>query len=95
MKYDRMTHIEEAETAAITLRSEIIPNIKECLERRFHSFTEDDSIYSRMWWLDPANWREDNSELEAIGFLEEHFSDTLEFNGYDKSCTKSEWKDLK
>ena len=33
--------------------------------------------------------------MEAIGFLEEHFSDTLEFNGYDKSRTKSEQKDLK
>jgi hypothetical protein len=90
------TDVEKAAVSVKQMTSEIVPALSNCLDRRLGSFQ--DTLYTNMMWVDPANWKDDAvlpSELEALNTVATHFAEPLQFRGYDHTKVKNEWKDLK
>ena len=52
-------------------------------------------LYKSMLWLDPANWVDNNQEIQAITNLASHFEIPLAENNFDVTKVKSEWKNFK
>ncbi|XP_050411066.1 uncharacterized protein LOC126825422 [Patella vulgata] len=74
--------------------STAIDSVINCLTQRFSSFRNQD-IYKYMFWVDPANWSDIDTEMDAIRWCYERFQVTLDYGKIDFSRVKSEWKDFK
>ena len=93
---DKMKHVTpQGETDSIiqNLKKSVGPEIQKCLSDRFNSFQGE--LYKSMFWLDPANWVDNNQEIKAISNLASHFEIPLTENNFDVTKVKSEWKNLK
>ena len=66
------------------------------LDDRFSSFNNE-SVFTSMSWLNPANWREDDvtAEVEAMEAVAAHFSTSLAAVGFQSNKIKREWQMLK
>ena len=79
-----------------SLRQKCVPLLIKQLDDRFSSF-KNGSVYTSMFWLNPANWREDDvtAEVEAMEVVAAHFSTSLAAVDFQSSKIKREWQMLK
>ncbi|XP_033632523.1 zinc finger protein 862-like [Asterias rubens] len=79
-----------------SLCQKCIPLLMKRLDDRFSSFNNE-SVFTSMSWLNPANWREDDvtAEVEAMEAVAAHFSTSLAAVGFQSNKIKREWQMLK
>ena len=74
------------------LKERTVPALKDSLDDRFSSL--DSELYNAMYWIDPANWRGPEEDVNAMKVIADHFKTTLQDHGFAVENLASEWKNL-
>ena len=103
---DRMVHEAPRRRAAVrgdtdgesvascitNLKERTVPALKGSLDERFSSL--DSELYNAMYWIDPANWRGPEEDVEAMKIVADHFKTTLQDHGFAVGNLATEWKNF-
>lgn len=86
--YTKMTSFRGADNS-ISVLKKILPDVQQCLDTRFKSFTGD--FFEHIKWLDPANWGDTSKEVESLQYIR----NTFNIKEAGPAGVRKEWRDLK